>query len=196
MKDRILAYLDDFANGRQNELADELKKELKQDDSTFQERSQDVQREILHNYSQFSISTIDAFFQKVIRAFTREAGLMGDYRLEVEQDQVLEEVIDNLIDELGNNKELTEWVVDFAKENLENERAWDVRLSLIEFAREIFRDEFKDIEEDVIQQTSDRNFFKRFREKLWAEKNKFIGRIEGPAKEALDLMQAAGWDIT
>ncbi|HYI76692.1 MAG TPA: 3'-5' exonuclease, partial [Chryseolinea sp.] len=144
----------------------------------------------------FSISTIDAFFQKVIRSFTREAGLMGDYRLEVEQDQVLEQVIDNLIDELGSNKELTDWVVDFAKENLENERAWDVRLSLIEFAKEIFRDEFKDIEEDVIQQTGDRTFFKRFREKLWAEKNKFIGRIEGPAKEALDLMQAAGWDIT
>ena len=129
---------------------------------------------ILHQYSQFSISTIDAFFQKVIRSFTREAGLMGDYRLEVEQDNVLEEVIDNLIDELGNNKELTEWVVDFAKENLENERAWDVRLSLIEFAREIFRDEFKDIEESVMNRTGDRNFFKRFRDKLWAEKNKFL----------------------
>ena len=80
------------------------------------------------------------FFQKVIRSFTREAGLVGDYRLEVDQDAVLEEVIDNLIDELGENSELTDWVVDFAKENLENERSWDVRYSLIEFAREIFRE--------------------------------------------------------
>ena len=195
MKDRILVYLNIFATGEPDELAKELKKELKLDDATFQQHAHSMQAAILHQYSQFSISTIDAFFQKVIRAFTREAGLMGDYRLEVEQDQVLEEVIDNLIDELGNNKELTEWVVDFAKENLENERAWDVRLSLIEFAKEIFRDEFKDIEEDVIQETSDRNFFKRFRDKLWAEKNNFLSQVEGPAKEALDIMQTAGWTL-
>lgn len=89
MKDRLLDYLDDFANGRKNELADELKKELRQDDNTFQERSRKYNGKF-YNYSQFSISTIDAFFQKVIRSFTREAGLMGDYRLEVEQDLVLE----------------------------------------------------------------------------------------------------------
>ena len=193
MKDRILIYLNIFATGEANDLAEELKTKLKLDDSTFQQHAHDMRSAILHQYSQFSISTIDAFFQKVIRSFTREAGLMGDYRLEVEQDNVLEEVIDNLIDELGNNKELTEWVVDFAKENLENERAWDVRLSLIEFAREIFRDEFKDIEESVMNRTGDRNFFKRFRDKLWAEKNKFLSQGEQLGKQALDIMQTAGW---
>jgi len=194
MKDRILDYLDDFANGRTNELADELKKELRQDDSTFQERSRDVQREILHNYSQFSISTIDAFFQKVIRSFTREAGLMGDYRLEVEQDLVLEEVIDELIDELGSNKELTDWVVEFAKENLENERAWDVRLNLREFAEQIFREEFKVIEDDVISETNDHNFFRELKSKLWQTKNFFIGKASRPAAEALSIIQEYDWD--
>ena len=194
MKDRILDYLDDFANGRKNELADELKKELRQDDNTFQERSQEVQRQILHNYSQFSISTIDAFFQKVIRSFTREAGLMGDYRLEVEQDLVLEEVIDDLIDELGNNKELTDWVVEFAKENLENERAWDVRQNLREFAEQIFKDEFKAIEDDVIKETNDHNFFRELKSKLWQTKNFFISKVSKPATEAIRIMDEQGWD--
>ena len=99
----------------------ELKKELDLDDSTFRQHAQEIQSAILHQYAQFSISTIDAFFQKVIRSFTREAGLMDDYHLEVDQDEILEQVIDNLIDELGSNKELTQWVVDFARENLENE---------------------------------------------------------------------------
>jgi ATP-dependent helicase/nuclease subunit A len=192
MKDRILAYLDDFANGRQNELADELKRELKQDDNTFQERSQDVQREILHNYSQFAISTIDAFFQKVIRSFTRESGIMGDYRLEIEQDLVLEEVIDDLIDELGANKELTEWVVEFAKDGLENERAWDVRLSLREFAQEIFREEFKVIEDLIINETNDRNFFKELKTKLNQDRYGFINSISGRAKTALTIIRNNG----
>ncbi len=196
MKDRILAYLDEFANGRPNELAEELKKELKLDANTFQERSQDVQREILHNYSQFSISTIDAFFQRVIRSFTRESGLMGDYRLEIEQDLVLEEVIDDLIDELGSNKELTEWVVEFAKDSLENERAWDVRASLRQFAEQIFREEFKVIEDEIIKETNDHNFFKELKSKLWQTKNAFIGKVSKPAAEALRIIQDKGWDIS
>lgn len=196
MKDRILAYLDEFANGRANELAEELKSELKIDAHTFQARSQDVQREILHHYSQFSISTIDAFFQRVIRSFTHESGLLGDYRLEIEQDWVLEEVIDNLIDELGTNKELTEWVVEFAKDSLENERAWDVRLSLREFAQEIFREEFTVIEDAIINETNDHNFFKELKTKLWQIKSAFLNKVSKPAAEALQIFREKDWDTT
>lgn len=196
MKDRILAYLDDFANGRPNELAEELKKELKLDNNTFQERSRDVQREILHNYSQFSISTIDAFFQRVIRSFTRESGLMGDYKLEIDQELVLEEVINDLIDELGSNKELTEWVVEFAKDSLENERAWDVRASLRQFAEQIFREEFKVIEDDIIKETNDHNFFRELKNKLGQVKSNFLAKVSRPAHDALKILQDKGWDIT
>src|SRR5688500_7479179 len=134
---------------------------------TFRQHSQESQSTLLHHYDSFSISTIDAFFQKVIRSFTRESGLVGDYRLEVEQDGVLESVIDNLIDELGGNKQLTDWVVEFAKDNLENDRAWDVRYSLIEFAKEIFREEFKSIEETVTVTTSGEGYFKNLKDTLW-----------------------------
>ncbi len=194
MKDRILAYLDAFATGKDNELAQELKEALHLDDLTFRQYAQEAQSAILHKYAQFSISTIDAFFQKVIRSFTREAGLVGDYRLEVEQDAVLEEVIDNLMDELGTNKELTDWVVDFAKENLENERAWDVRTSLIEFAMEIFREEFKDIEEQVIQSTTDRKYFHNLRSSMLEQKKFFLDQAEALGRQALAVIQSQGWE--
>lgn len=193
MKDRILYYLHEFATGNPNDLAAEIKQELGLDDNTFQERAHNVRSQILHSYSQFSISTIDAFFQKVIRAFTRESGLMGDYRLEVDQDLVLEEVVDNLIDELGSNRELTEWVVEFAKENLENERAWDIRHSLIDFSKEIFREEFKAIEDEVISSTSQLDFFKSLQRRLIATKNDFLKSMREPAREALNIIQSNGW---
>ena len=116
MKDRVLAYLGAFADSNSSDwpdaerLASELKKELGLDDQAFKQNSNELLSLILHQYDQFSISTIDAFFQRVIRAFTRESGLIGDYRLEVDQKAVLEEVINNLIDELIENKELTRWV--------------------------------------------------------------------------------------
>lgn len=196
MKDRILEYLNTFANGETNELSKELKEALHLDDATFQQYAQEAQAAILHKYDQFSISTIDAFFQKVIRSFTREAGLVGDYRLEVEQDAVLEEVIDNLMDELGTNKELTNWVVEFAKENLENERPWDVRSSLIEFAYEIFREEFKDIEDEVISATSNRKYFHDLRKTLVKERDYFVNTGEALAKQVMTILNEEQWTET
>jgi ATP-dependent exoDNAse (exonuclease V) beta subunit len=192
MKDRILAYLDDFAKGKPNELSEELKSELGLDDATFRERSTETQNAILHKYSQFSISTIDAFFQKVIRAFTRESGLVGDYRLEVEKDAVLQEVVDNLIDELGNNRELTEWVVEFARVNLENERAWDVRYSLIEFSKEIFSEDFKNIEKEVTNATGQKDFFRNLLKVLKEKKYSFINAVKNKAGEAMEIIHHHG----
>jgi ATP-dependent helicase/nuclease subunit A len=195
MKDRILAYLNEFANGIPGDLADELKHELKLDALSFQQCAQETQAAILHEYSHFSISTIDAFFQKVIRSFTREAGLTGDYRLEIDQDAVLEEVIDNLVDELGHNQELTDWVVEFARENLENERPWDVRSSLIEFSREIFREEFKVIEDDVVVKTSQPGYFRNLQAQLSEIRNGFVRGIAAHATEILRVIKAQPWNV-
>ncbi len=193
MKDRILHYLDIFIKGIPDPLADELKSDLKIDNQTFVQNCTELRSEILHQYDQFSISTIDAFFQRVIRAFTRESGLIGDYRLEVDQDTVLEEVINDLIDELGENKELTRWVVEFAKENLENDRAWDVRTSLIEFAKEIFREEFKAIEKEVREGSADPNFFVTLKDKLWRIRSDFTKSVSRPARRALETIGAGRW---
>lgn len=194
MKDRILLYLDNFSRGVDDPLARELMEELHMDPQTFRNNSESVRSALLHQYDDFSISTIDAFFQKVIRSFTREAGLVGDYRLEVDQEVILEEVIDNLIDELGEDKDLTDWVVEFARENLENERPWDVRYSLIAFASEIFREEFKNIEDVVNTVTADKGFFRELRTQLWKIKSEFLAQVQTPAREALAILQSTNWD--
>ena len=194
MKDRILGYLHAFARGENDALAEELKQELKLDDQTFQQNCAELRSEILHHYDQFSISTIDAFFQKVIRSFTRESHSIGDYRLEVDLDPVLEEVINNLIDELGDKPQLTKWVVEFARENLENDRAWDVRKSLMDFAKEIFREEFKTIQKQVRLDAADVDFFSSLRTELWKVKNNFLTSVSRPALEVLQIIESKGWD--
>jgi ATP-dependent helicase/nuclease subunit A len=122
--------------------------------------------------------------------------LTGDYRLEIDQDAVLEDVIGNLIDELGNNHELTEWVVEFAKDNLENERAWDIRKSLLDFSREIFREEFKVIEDEVVQKTSDRLYFRNLKAKLQQIRFSFLNAVGTPAREALQILALQPWDLS
>ncbi len=189
MKDRILDYLDDFAKGEQNNLTNELLTELNYDPNTFQMHAQEVQGELLHHYSQFSISTIDAFFQRVIRSFTRETGLMGDFRLEIDHDMVLEEVIDNLIDELKEGTELTKWVIEFAKSNLENERSWDIRRGLKDFSQQIFKEEFKVVEAEITEKVKSPSFFKETRENLTKLKYVFLNTIQRKASEAIAIIE-------
>ncbi len=139
MKTRILEYLDDFASGRENNLAGEIMKELGLSPKELQQKSKDVLSYILHKYSQFAISTIDAFFQRVIRSFTREAGLMGNFRLEVDNEYVLDEVIGALMDELGpNNPDLTNWVVEFSRDRLTDGENWNVEYALRDLPRRSF----------------------------------------------------------
>jgi ATP-dependent helicase/nuclease subunit A len=196
MKDRILAYLDDFSNNRSQDLAQELQKELELDEPTFKLYAQEVRSEILHKYSQFSISTIDAFFQRVIRAFTREAGLSGDYRLEVEHDEVVDEVISNLMEELGSNNQLTQWVIDFATKNLEDDKAWDVRPGLREFAKEIFKEEFRLIENEVDEVTKKPDFFANLKQDLSKQRNQFLNFVRPRAREAMQSIHEQGLKVT
>jgi len=193
MKDRIMGYLNEFANGVSNELAVELQKELNLDPQTFQSHAREVQAAILHNYNQFSVSTIDAFFQKVIRSFTREAGILGDYRLEVEQDMVMEEVIGTLIDELGERQQLTDWVVELALQNLENDRSWDMRSSLVSFSNEIFREEFRSVEENISQYSENKNYFRDTLTALQKKKFEFLNFTKNRAKNILSEFQALGF---
>ena len=46
----------------------------------IRKEAEEILNSILHDFSRFSVSTIDSFFQKVIRAFTREAGLHSGFQ--------------------------------------------------------------------------------------------------------------------
>lgn len=189
MKERIVHYLNDFIDGRENSLERELKQALNLSDTEFKEHCHELRSQILHKYSHFSISTIDAFFQKVIRSFTREAGLSGDYRLEVDNETVLTEVVNNLIDALGEDKDLKRWVVDFAIKNLESDKAWDMRTGLVDFSKEILKEDFKRIEKDFTKKTSDRKFLKDLLAELGKATGSFIKHIRTLAKQGLDIIE-------
>lgn len=196
MKERIVRYLNDFIEGRDNSLEHELKRELGQSDIEFKENCSELRSLILHQYSQFSISTIDAFFQKVIRSFTREAGLSGDYRLEADNEAVLEEVVNNLIDAIGEDKDLRRWIVEFAIQNLESDKPWDMRRGLIGFSKEILSEEFKLIERDFNKKTGDRKFLKDLLAELGKTTGSFVNHVRTLARKGFQLIEEHGFDST
>jgi ATP-dependent exoDNAse (exonuclease V) beta subunit len=194
MKERIVGYLSDFAAGRPNNLSDELKEELQFSGQQLQDQSREVLSLILHRYGQFSISTIDAFFQRVIRSFTREAGLLGNFRLEVDYDLVLDEVIAALLDELGPNQpQLTDWVVRFSLGRLREGKSWNISGNLKDFAKQIFNEDFKMVEPAVLAATRETHRYAL--QILQAETDKFEGAMKKMADEALALIADEGLTV-
>lgn len=195
MKERIVKYLDDFAHDRKNNLTDELRQELGLTGEQLQKRSAAVLSLILHRYSQFSISTIDAFFQRIIRSFTREAGLLGNFRLEVDDDFVLDEVIADLMDELGeSNPDLTRWVTEFSRDRLDDGDNWNIVYSLKSFAREIFKEPFKAVEDSILQSEKPQEDNRKLLGALRAVVDGFMDYMQERAVQALRLLADNGID--
>jgi len=201
MKDRIIRYLDDFSNGESQDLAIEILADFSSEGrkitaDQLRDKSAEVLSLILHQYSQFSVSTIDAFFQRVIRSFTRETNLLGNFRLEVDNDLVLEEVIDLLMDDLTKNEELCEWVMQFSIEQMIEGKDWDIRKSLLAFAHLIFAEEFKTIEEEVQQITDRPGFFKAFKQKLTTQVSNIESKIIDEAQDLLTAFRQQGLAVS
>lgn len=192
MKERILLYLDDFANGRINNLTAEIKDELKWGDKQLQLRSQEVLSGILHHYSHFAISTIDAFFQRVIRSFTREAGLLGSFRLEVDNEVIMDEVLALLLDELGHNTQLTDWVVQFSHTRLKDGENWNITTGLRGFLQEIFKEQFKAIENKVIRPDATAEDHQRTLAMLRKEMKTFMDFMQPRGVRAMSILQQHG----
>ncbi len=57
--------------------------------------------ELLYDYSNFYVSTIDSFFQSVLRAFSREVDRQGDYELALDAHDAIGQSISLMLDELN-----------------------------------------------------------------------------------------------
>ena len=88
MKERILSFLIKLANSEDAELLEQVKEKIGLSSETVATNAKIVIGKILHQYSQFAISTIDAFFQKIVKSFAKELGLFGNFKVELDQDKI------------------------------------------------------------------------------------------------------------
>ena len=82
-------------------------------------RSERILVSILHDYGAFSVSTIDKFFQQVLRAFARELGYFSAYQVELDVPAVVHEAVDRLLDGITEkDTELIAWLDDLVEKQL------------------------------------------------------------------------------
>ena len=145
MKQRIIAEINALAGSAKANYMAALQQELHLPEGLIRARAAEVRTKILHDYSHFTILTIDKFFQRIIRSFIRELGIDINFNLELQTDSILGSATDRLIDEIPVNEKLRRWVVRFVEEKIEGNKRWDVKSELAELGQELFKERYKAI---------------------------------------------------
>ncbi|HET8573608.1 MAG TPA: UvrD-helicase domain-containing protein [Edaphocola sp.] len=176
MKQRILSVLEGFARGNWSYTNGYLKAlqaiypEL--DKAAVQEKAHHIYRQILHDYRRLTITTIDKFVQQIIRSFTFELGIDADYQVTLNLRQVVRDLTDALYESMDDNPNLLEWIIERAKERINDGQSWNYHTSLQSLGMEIFSENFQSFDE-AVSQYGDETLFSKVKEQAAAIKSAF-----------------------
>src|SRR4030043_90134 len=89
MKNRILDQLYGLATGEPSGYLPGLIETTGKNEASIRREAKEILDSILNDFSRFSVSTIDSFFQKILRAFARDIGLHSGFNIEIDHTTIL-----------------------------------------------------------------------------------------------------------
>src|SRR5690606_24051707 len=142
MKERILQQLVNFSKPDFQSNSDlmKLSEELKIEPKKINEKSKEIITKILHNYSRFSVSTIDKFNLRLMKSFAQDLGLSSNFNVEMDLNLLLENAVNLLYSKIGEDELLTSVLVENALDNLNENRSWDITRDLIKNSETLYAD--------------------------------------------------------
>lgn len=161
------------------------------DAAEMQRRARKLMVDILQDYTRFSVSTIDGFFQQVIRSFARELGLSASYDLSLDGEEMVGEAVDEIFLRLRNDKEadkeLLQWMMDFTQKNIEDDHKWNPHEAIKQFAKELLKERLS-AEMPALQKVfEDKNFIRQYRQQMQEICEESRQRIDQLLQQALEL---------
>lgn len=158
MKNRILDELNNLATGEESIYLPELLKSTGKSEKDVRLEAREILSAILHDYSRFSVSTIDSFFQKILRAFARDIGLHSGFNIEIDHSAFLASAVDNMIASAATDPVIRKWLWGYVRANIEDEKTWDIRKNIIDLSNELFSEKFRLISKEGKSKIRDKVF--------------------------------------
>lgn len=192
MKHRILKELKILSeNPESSPFLDELRGVVRGD---VKAHATSLLNAMLNDYSYFNISTIDKFFQKVLRAFAIETGHFSSYNVRLDDNAVMDMVVDGLMDSLENKPELLDWLIELSFESVKKGENWDTVPLLRKLGGELFREQYKLAVRSAGGRVLDRNEIESFGKKMQAMVEDCRDCYRQIGKEAMAIMERYGLD--
>ena len=197
MKNRILNMLYLIWTGQNQDYFKELYK-LEKSEEEIKSKAGLILHLLLHDFSRFSISTIDSFFQKILRAFIYELGLHNNFRTELNSHKFMQLAVDRLIMKLGqkNQVALKSWLIQSAKENMELGYNWNLSTALYTLGKQIYSENFQTFQLNLTEQLTDKKNLESYKGDLIKIIQSFESIVKEYGNKGLKLINDHGleWD--
>ena len=188
MKSRIINEIHRLASNQESQYLKEIIRETQLSEPQIRERALKARTKILHDYSRFTVLTIDRFFQRILRAFINELSLDLNYNIELDTALLLERSADSLIESIAKEPEIKSWLMTFAEERLEEGSKWDMRKELQVMGKELFKENIANRIKNSISKSELRDIIN----KLIKHDNAILQRIKTIGKDACKCMEKWG----
>ncbi|MBC8266231.1 MAG: UvrD-helicase domain-containing protein [Flavobacteriales bacterium] len=142
MKERVLEYLEELSLDADKKKVEWLKENINITEKEIIENSKKVRESILHNYTDFRISTIDKFTYNIVRTFSSDLDLAQNFELEMDNYKIIQPVVSSLLSKMSaEGGALSKALVNFALQKAEDGKSANIENDLQEFTENLFKEE-------------------------------------------------------
>ena len=192
MKSRILDHLYKFAIGEDSDYLEGLVKTIGKTEEWIRIEAKEILNSILHDFSRFSVSTIDSFFQRVLRSFAREIGLHSGFSIELDHTTILSAAVDDMISSATVDTQLKNWLITYAMSNIDEERSWNLKDGIIKLSQELFKEKFKILSIEERSKLEDKKFLLEYIDKIRSITHSFEKKLQDFGKSAGEIYSEFG----
>jgi len=192
MKSRILDELYRLAEGLGSKYLDDLINATGKSADLIRSEAGDILYSILHDYSRFSVSTIDSFYQKIIRAFARDIGLHTGFSIEIDYARILSSAISNVIESADADPLVRNWLTMFARTNIDEGKSWDLKKSITGLSGELFNEKFRLLSEEEKKKIGDKEFLGNYIKEIREIRSEFLRKMRALGSECLTFFDRFG----
>ena len=196
MKSRIVDSLSAFAlpeherNPKMNELLETIAQEIHRSSQDLHAKSKRIVKTLIHNYASFDISTIDKFTHRVIRTFAHDLNLPTTFEVSLETDRLLQEAVESIIAQAGEDEVLTQLLIDFTMEKTDDDKSWDVTQDFMNISKLLVNENNRN-EISVFKETSIAQFV-AVKQKMKETLRRLEEELQTQGVRSFQLIQSRG----
>ena len=140
---------------------------------------------VLGDYNHFTVTTIDAFLQRLLGEVARVAGLQTNYKVELNDHEVIDQVVDQMVAHIEEADGMTKARIrSLIRQKIEDEKGWDIRRQLKSLATQQLYNEVYLKEKGTIDDYIETDkMFKDYKEAI---------RSSNDAKAVLEMKRLVG----
>lgn len=158
MKNRIIGELHLLAEGEKSSYGPLLCQRFGYTEEQLKNRATVLRTLLLHDYGRIAVTTIDRFFQKIIKSFTRELGIFPGYNVELDTDFILAKATDKMMVQLKKDRDLRLWISELMETNVDEGKSWSIKAKIVDLGEELFKENYMLFDKKVLDKFNDKSF--------------------------------------